>query len=266
MSIIREDVPDYTVSQLFSRLDCGFALSMPRIGERIDDLRIYINVELLNVREFYVGGVKDEYKPAALGGPQVIRFDEPAALLPVTGCINFDRGWVDKPSASYIDLFPLDPIPLDPMPLIALTLHEMAHVLGIGVGTAWNSFGPALNSSNDQHFNGPLAIAAFDAAGGQNYTGAKVPVEPDRAHWRAPVLSGEIMGGGRDRKVSAITIQALADMGYVVDVGQADPYTLPGASATKIVAFPYDWMCGGQMQGPVYMVDQQGRVIRTLSH
>ena len=129
------------------------------------------------------------------------------------------------------------------MPLIALTLHEMAHVLGIGVGTAWNSFGPALNSSNDQHFNGPLAIAAFDAAGGQNYTGAKVPVEPDRAHWRAPVLSGEIMGGGRDRKVSAITIQALADMGYVVDVRQADPYTLPGASATKIVAFPMTHGC-----------------------
>ena len=261
MSIIREDHPDYTFSQL-SRLDCGDLTAVPRIGERIDDLRIYMNIQLLNVVEFYVAGVKEEFKPAALGGPLMIRFNDVGAVLPVVGCIQFDRGWVDKPSTAYIDRFPLDPIPLDPMPLIALTLHEMAHVLGIG--TQWSKF--IQRPSSDLHFNGPLAIAAFDAAGGQNYTGAKIPIEPDGAHWRAPILSGEIMGGGRDRQVSAITIQALADLGYVVDVSQADPYTLPMARAGKITAFPYDWMCGGQMQGPVYMVDQQGRVIRTLSH
>ena len=31
--------------------------------------------------------------------------------------------------------------------------------------------------------------------------------------------------------LSAITVQALADLGYHVDVTQADDYTLPGASA-----------------------------------
>ena len=194
----------------------------------------------------------------------MIEVSDDLLVRPVTGCIQFDRGWVDKPSTAYIDLYPLGPIPIDPMPLITITIHEMAHVLGIG--TQWSKF--VQRPSNDLNFNGPLAVAAFDAAGGQNYTGAKVPIEPDGAHWREPILSGEFMGGGRYfvRSVSAITIQALADLGYVVDVGQADPYTLPMARASKIVASPYPYRCGGTLPGPVYMVDQQGQIIRTLSH
>ena len=253
MSIIRGDLPDYTIPQVF-QANCGDQSSSPPLGERIDDLWIYVNVEELEEVKFYIGGVEEEFKPAALAGPQVIRFGEagePAAFLAVTGCIRFDLSWVD-PNAYHID----------PMPLIDITLHEIGHVLGIGTTSGFHQ-----DSSGDPHFSGPLAIAAFDDAGGQNYTGAKVPVEPDGAHWRYPVLSGELMGGGRDRNLSAITIQALADLGYVVDVSQADPYTLPDAAATKVAASPQDWRCGfGQNQEPIYMVDQQGRVIRILSH
>ena len=34
--------------------------------------------------------------------------------------------------------------------------------------------------------------------------------------------------------LSAVTVQALADIGYVVDVTQADPYTLPAPSSSKM--------------------------------
>ena len=34
--------------------------------------------------------------------------------------------------------------------------------------------------------------------------------------------------------LSAITIQSLADLGYVVDVNQADAYTLPSPTAAKL--------------------------------
>ena len=44
----------------------------------------------------------------------------------------------------------------------------------------------------------------------------------------------ELMGGGPT--LSAITVQSLADLGYGVDVTQADPYTLPGATAGKVSA------------------------------
>lgn len=59
-----------------------------------------------------------------------------------------------------------------------------------------------------------------------------------------------------------ITIQALADLGYGVDVSQADPYTLPRAAA-KVLAS--ERTCGtGQQREPIYVVDPQGRVVRTL--
>ena len=61
-----------------------------------------------------------------------------------------------------------------------LVLHEMGHVLGIGI--IWDDLellqDPASEEqAPDTHFTGPLAIAAFDEAGGRDYTGAKVPVE-----------------------------------------------------------------------------------------
>ena len=125
-----------------------------------------------------------------------------------------------------------------------------------------------------------MAIAAFDDAGGRNYTGAKVPVESDGWHWRTPVITNELMSSGwfslRDgaivtyRRLSAITVQALADLGYVVDVTQAEPYTLPDAAAAKVAAFhPQSEprpVCGvGTEREPIYVVDPQGRIIRTLS-
>ena len=129
------------------------------------------------------------------------------------------------------------------------------------------------------HFNGPLAIAAFNDAGGRDYTGKKVPVSG--GHWRRPVLSGELMVSGGGAALSAITVQSMADLGYGVDVTQADPYTLPGTSAGKAsakiaVATPaisgvdvtqtdtYIQCGAGLRREPIYVVDPQGRVIRTI--
>ena len=113
-------------------------------------------------------------------------------------------------------------------------LHEMGHVLGIG--TLWPSADLVRNLSvgnpgNDTHFVGPLAIAAFDAAGGTGYTGGeKVPVENNGqagsadAHWRESVLGNELMTSGLNsgsNPLSAITIQSLAAVGS--RAGGGDP-------------------------------------------
>ena len=39
-----------------------------------------------------------------------------------------------------------------------------------------------------------------------------------------------------EEALSAITVQSLADLGYGVDVSQADPYTLPSAASAKASA------------------------------
>ena len=98
----------------------------------------------------------------------------------------------------------------------------------------------------DTHFSGANAIAAFNAAGGTSYTGAKVPVENTLGgsgsrdkHWRESVLDDELMTpriGSAAHPLSAITIQSLADIGYRVDAAQADAYIVPGSQAATRTA------------------------------
>ena len=158
--------------------------------------------------------------------------------------------------------------------------HEIGHVLGIG--TIWESLdllrNPSLpgNPGADTHFPGPLAIEAFDEAGGTEYTGiGKVPVEnragrgSGDAHWRESVLGNELMTPYQDVGIvdplSAITIQSLADLGYKVDVSIAEQFTLPGTTGADIVA-PRRKIAYGEdiLRGPIVVVDRRGRIVRVI--
>ena len=194
MSVITDDLPDYEFTQSQSGR-CGDQQFDISAGERIDDVRIY------------VGRIEDAEGPVGYGGPSLLR----ESYLPVFGCMVFD---------------------LKRANLLITGLHEVGHVLGFG--NRWDDLGFLQDPDGDRHFNGPLAIAAFDEAGGWDYTGKKVPVE--RSHWRYSVLPGELMGPGGGPALSAITVQSLADLGYGVDVTQADAYTLPSVAAGKASA------------------------------
>ena len=254
MSIIREDLPDYTLTQ-GGEGRCGDHSYEITSGERIDDLRIYI-----------VGFDDYDSAPGGWASPHMLR---ETSLLPISGCMALNNRFTD------------------PVYFLDTALHEIGHVLGFG--TIWDDLGflqnPSQNNPNaDTHFNGPLAIAAFDAAGGSSHTGGKVPVRNDGnprsadSHWRFSVFGDELMAAGTgvssvseahyksNYALSAITIQSLADLGYVVDVTQADPYTLPSAAAkaSAKIAAPSTHTHGEQRE-PMYVVDPQGRIVRTIS-
>ena len=210
-SILTADLPDYEFTSDW-QASCGNQSFEIRKGERIDDLRIY------------VGFIEPGDWATARGGPSLLRDNH----LPVVGCMSFEP----------IDIF---------YDVYFTGLHEVGHVLGFG--TTWTNNGLLQESSwdfpnGDPHFNGPLAVVAFDEAGGDVYTGAKVPVagfvpngEHDNSHWRHSVFGDELMtveGGGK-RMLSAITLQSLADLGYSVDLSQADAYTLSAPRAAKPV-------------------------------
>ena len=161
--------------------------------------------------------------------------------------------------------------------------HEMAHVLG--VGSLWDFAGFTAEPSDtsaagslgaDTHFTGPLAIAAFNTVGGTGYPGAKVPVENDQdnwgagsldVHWRESVFNTELMTPGIDvgsNPSSLVTIQSLADLGYQVNTGAADPYQLPPVTALakgQAVKGASIQLVNDVAPGPIGVMDPDGRVV-----
>ena len=186
------------------RLDEG-----PRV---VDDLAILVSVRNMDG----LGGT------LALSGPCWVHWD---SSLPYLGGLILDQADVAE---------------LDARGISDLVVHEIGHVLGIG--SLWGNFGFLRNPSlfapgADTHFEGNLAIAAFDNAGGAGYLHGKVPVEnvmgagSADVHWREGVLGPELMTPvlvpGESSPLSAITIQSLADMGYAVDLALAEEFTVP---------------------------------------
>ena len=196
MAVVVGDLPDYQFAAHSTSGGCGgHSWEIPS-GERIDDLRIYVAKDL-----------EEDPSIHGTGGINILREE---SHLPVVGCMTFDLSHAN---------------------VLITGLHEIGHVLGFSAWV-WNKFGYYQKPPDgDGHFNGPLAIAAFDDAGGQGYEGARVPLHNGDSHWSGSVLEGELMTPNAGSTLSAITVQALADLGYDVDVTQADDYTLPGASA-----------------------------------
>ena len=192
-------------------------------------------------------------------GPCWVRVEN---LLPIFGRMEFDAADLERVEREGR---------LEP-----LILHEMGHVLGIG--TLWGHHGLLRNPSSqsdaaDTHFTGRLATGAFDAAGGNSYTGgAKVPVENTggpgnrNSHWRASVFGNELMIGwlGHSPPMSAITIQSLADLGYSVDAGLADAYRLPDAADAASIRENAIDLGNDILRNPIVVVDRNGRIVRVI--
>ena len=152
----------------------------------------------------------------------------------------------------------------------SLAFHEFAHGLGFLTGE-WDNHG-LLVRGDDPHFTGALATAAFDAAGGMSYTDPKVPIEqPLGPHWRESVFGREgmtpLLTLGASNPFSAVTLQAMADIGYVVDVSLADDYQLPNTVPPKVAGDQagrvYD-LSNDVVRGPVMVLDSDGRIIRVI--
>lgn len=155
-------------------------------------------------------------------------------VLPVVGRMRFD-------SADMQEL-------LDEGSLPSVILHEMLHV--VGVGTLWDPSMLNLNAGigATPRFTGPLARAAcVQEHGGATPCANWVPLENCQdldpqlgcgigtinSHWKESVFANELMTGFLDavsNPFSAMSIQALADMGYGVDVQQSNDYRIPGAA------------------------------------
>ncbi|MDE0260081.1 MAG: leucine-rich repeat domain-containing protein [Gammaproteobacteria bacterium] len=240
MEVVTGDLPDVPLDGLQELIEYqGF----PRSVGVIDDLLIEMTLSA------------DQGAAAATAGVSGRREESGHAFL---AGASYDLGYVRDRSREV---------------LYELALHEIGHVLGIG---GWNGIDRfRRGGTDDPHFAGPLAVAAFNAAGGETYSDGKVPLE-DRIpvvgiHWRQRVIPRDVMAPYGDSLLTAITVQTLADLGYEVDVNKADPYTLPGPAQGDVRGWGADaegavaeLFTDDVIEGPVVVVDRDGKVVRVI--
>jgi len=223
MSIIAKDLG--FDARVFSPPEfCG--PGSPSVRHDVDDMAVLVMIDSIDG----VGG--------SIGGaaPCVVRpypYDAASevSLQPLLGYLHLDQDDVDRMESDGL--------------LLAVATHELAHALGFR-DHYWNRVGLLRNPSlpdmpnADTHFAGHLSIAAFDAAGGAGHAGAKVPVEngAERGlsdhHWRQSVFGDELMTPfltGDSQPLSVITIEAMYDLGYEVNLTEAEAYSLTVAGA-----------------------------------
>ena len=208
---------------------------------------------MISVRDYFTG-------PTTGSGVRICGYRE-SSKLPLVGAVFLDIEGVPE---DHVD---------------DLILHQFGHMLGFGL--SWEDLdllrNPAWdNEGADTHFTGSRATAAFVAAGGANYTGSKVPVENYWTngtvdyHWRKSVFGTELMAPWLDQNVadplSAITIQSLADIGYTVDLAEADRFIVPGSSAAARAAelTPATDLTGDVVAFPAASYDRHGSVVRMI--
>ena len=221
MSIIARDLNWDAVVSVGAGL-CG--PNSPGVSGGVDDMVVLVMIDSIDG----VGGTIGSAAPCAIRDyPFTAAFG--LELQPALGYVRLDADDVDRMESDGV--------------LLSVATHELAHALGFH-DRHWNRFGLLRNASlpdkpdADTHFAGHVSIGAFDAAGGASYSGAKVPVEngaeqgSSDSHWRQSVFEDELMTPfltGAIQPLSAITLDALYDLGYEVHLTEADSYSLSSA-------------------------------------
>lgn len=219
MGMITGDLVNVTTGgDLDLAQECGNA-GLPTVNEIVDDIVIYASAPDLDGP----GGLLGQ------AGPCMIRSD--AAELPVYGTMEFDSADLARMEGDGT--------------LTSVILHEMMHVVGIGV--YWDYKG--LLADKDLatvRFTGAMAAQQCRAEGGISTCADAVPVEAGggdgtrNSHWRETTFDTEIMTGWENSPIvngtalpapiSRMTVGSLADIGYAINLDAADAWRVPGTA------------------------------------
>lgn len=248
-TVVTTDLSDVSTTT-YDIASCGLT-GGPQVTEPVDDIIIYAAVDSIDGP----GGILGS------SGPCYVR--NVTNGLPVIGVMHFDKA----------DLQNL----VNTGQLNDVILHEMLHSLG--VGTLWQGDRLTINfGTSTTAFIGGQAIAECQATGGGAVCASSVPLENTGqvgtrdVHWRETTFKTELMTGfisaaGTPNPLSRITVGSLADLGYVVNLGAADTYTVPSAAAASYEAIEAAKGHGGftineRMITPTWIVHPDGRVTR----
>ena len=201
-------------------------------GTSVDDILVMIDISPIDGP----GKILGQAAPCGLRN---------TSRLPFVGILTLDTD----------DLTPL----VGTQNLTDIIFHEIGHILGFG--TLWGGARQLIveGGTSNPRFTGIEAMAEYGSLGGSG----QVPVEGSGgvgtadAHWRESVFRTEIMTGFSERigtamPLSRVSIASMADLGYVVDVSRADPFTLPSLSGapapTPLEPLGYDVILPGPVR------------------
>lgn len=198
---IAQSLPTYAIIPASSAY-CGYTFYNETI---INDLRIHINIRVIDG----IGGV--------LGSAGPCIYDE--NNMPRFGVINMDSADVNGMivDGTLTDVF----------------RHEIGHVLGIG--TLWT---PDITYSATSTGVGYPYLLTHANAAHVELAGSGVALVEDTggggtlgSHWKEAYYDTELMTGYIDvagfMPLSSLTVGALRDLGYVVNMTNAEPYSIP---------------------------------------
>ena len=210
-SIIAGHVQTTHLTASATELSTNCAPGLPAVDEDIEDLLLFVQLSPID------------------GPGQILGQSAPCYIhLPI--------------AITALGFFQLDVADADLMlnngTLDNVVLHEIGHILGIG--TLWNFRRSFLVGAGtvDSYFAGAVTRAQF-ATLGSPFTGNPVPVEncvgitgcgagTRDSHWRRSVFGNELMNGyaAATMPLSVVTIGSLADLGYTINLGAADAFSL----------------------------------------
>jgi hypothetical protein len=177
----------------------------------IDDLALVIRISDIDGS----GGTLAQAGPCATRTDTQTNFETSAS-----GIVTIDEADISNPDLEQI------------------VTHEVGHALGIGIEqlSGWGSNVARLNTIDPFH-GGSNTTAAFKDLGGKAYLSDGVPLANTGGqgtfggHWREDNFDTELMTGeinsGVDMPLSRVSLAALKDLGYPVDLDAADSYSLP---------------------------------------
>lgn len=211
-----------TAADRWSRVIVGDLPSVMVNGEVIDDLLIVAEGVAIDGPGGILGQAGPTHlRPASAGAN---------AFLPARGLMSFDSADLAQMQADGS--------------LVDVITHEMGHV--IGIGTIWTNKRLLVRAgTSNPTFKGANAKREFGVLMGSGPR--NVPVEntggPGTAdsHWRESLFKTELMSGfigGPGNPISRMTVASLKDLGYVVDLNAAEPYTLPNLMAMALAGAP----------------------------
>lgn len=149
-----------------------------------------------------------------------------------------------------------------------VAVHEMGHALGF-ISDFWERPSHdlvAFNSATDPRFTGTNATTEYNTLFGVTQNG--VPLQSDASnvagsHWRESVLGAEIMtpfANPAPNPLSGVTIAAMQDLGYTVNMNARDNYT-PGQGNSTAPAYS---LSQGQLTAGVIGTAQMAKTVDTL--